>query len=54
MPLRGVGSNQIIGGQTVNEKSSTEKYVIFCNFVPTKIGWAIGANCPQAPTPLLH
>ena len=31
-----------MGGQTVNEKSSTTKnYVIFCTFVPTKTGWAI-------------
>ena len=36
MSLRGVGSNQIMGGHTVNEKSSTKNYVIFCTFVPTK------------------
>ena len=49
---RGVGINQIMGGQAVNEEFSTENYVIFCNFVPTKPGWAIARPAHQSPTSL--
>ena len=53
--LRGVGSNQIMGGQTLNRKIYDWRLYIFCTFGPTIYGWAIAPPSQLAPTPLeLH
>ena len=45
MPLRGVGSNHIMGGQSVNNKFTTENYVVFYTFAPYQ-NWM--CNCPPS------
>ena len=46
----GVGSNQNVGGQTENRKSTTDNYVSFCTFGPPKIWRANVHPAQQAPT----
>ena len=46
----GVGSNQSMGGETVDRKSTTDNYAIFYTFDPTKSKWAIVKPAHLDPT----
>ena len=46
----GVGSNHLMGGETVDRKSTTDNYAIFYTFEPIKSKWAIVKPARLDPT----